>query len=122
MIVPIKSLRVTRMQNTISGRGKARVETPRRVAVIWIAPQLYRMFFTFFASFLVSKQFVTSISNAQASRVRKRNISSSKSQSKNEFKEQRGVETFLPPPVAFNTGNGTDIELIHYPDWIMMRQ
>jgi len=30
-------------------------------------------------------------------RVRKRNISSSKSRPKNEFKEQRGVETFVSP-------------------------
>lgn len=78
------------------------------------------MFFTFlFSSFLVSKQFITSISNAQA-RVRKRNISSSKSRpKKNEFKEQRGGSGLSYHLVAFITGDGADIELIHYSDRII---
>jgi len=90
-----KSRRAREIQ--FSGCGKAHVGTSCRVAVIWIA-RLYRMFFTFlFSSFLVSKQFITSISNAQA-RVRKRNISSSKSRPKKRVQRAtRCVRTFLPP-------------------------
>lgn len=101
-----KSVHRARTRNTISRCGKARVGTPRCFVLIWIA-WFYRMFFTFFPplSFLFSKQFVTSIPNAH---VRKRNISSSKRQPKNGFKEQCKMSKLSHHPVTFITE-----ELIH---------
>lgn len=122
-VVRIKSLRVARMRNTISGCGKAsrRNAALRRgdlnSTVVQDVSHLSLLLFQFQNS--SSRQYRMHGRGAFVSGIylrQSRGVKKKRAQRVTRFRDFRTSLALSSATVAFITGNGADIELIHYPD------